>query len=106
MYYDSMTTRSKLGILTVLLLGIALSLRLFADKDNATAEFACLRMAIVLGAAWMAYPQLMTLPRWMMLATAAVGIVAAIKPKALIIGLPLLVALFMLRPKSKPPLRR
>jgi len=101
-----MTTRSKLGILTVLLLTIALGLRLFADEDKATAEFACLRMAIVLGAAWMAYPQLVVLPRWMILSTTAVAIVAAIKPKALIIGLPLLAILFMLRPKSKPPVRR
>jgi hypothetical protein len=98
-----MSTRNRLALVTVVLLSGALSLRLFAGDQQAALEFACLRMAIVLGAAWMAYPQLATLPRWLMLATAAVALVAAIKPKALIIGLPILGALWMLRPRHRPP---
>jgi hypothetical protein len=98
-----MTTRNRLAVITLVLLAGALALRLFGGEEQGAIEFACLRMAIVLGAAWMAYPQMATLPRWLVLATGAVALVAAIKPKALIVGLPILGALWMLRPRHRPP---
>jgi hypothetical protein len=98
-----MTTRNRLAVITLVLFAGSLALRLFAGEERAALAFACLRMAIVLGAAWMAYPQMTALPRWLVLATGAVAIVAAIKPKALIVGLPILGALWALRPRNRPP---
>ena len=100
-----MTTRGKLGLLTLVLLIAALALSLAGSTDQAPAGAACFRVAIVLGAWWMAYPQLASLPRWLVVVTGMVAVIAAFKPKALLIGLPLVLALWMLRPRHKRPTR-
>jgi hypothetical protein len=102
---DCMTTRGKLGAITLVLLLIAVALQVFGSRDQDPATAGCLRVAIVTGAWWLAYPQLASLPRWLVGITALVAIVAAIKPKLLIVGVPVVLALWMLRPR-RPKLNR
>ncbi|MBW3596462.1 MAG: hypothetical protein KY475_04210 [Planctomycetes bacterium] len=59
-----------------------------------------LRIGLVLGAFWLAYPQLTRIPWWFVQALLAGTLVIAVKPKVAIIVLPLLIALWIVRPRK------
>ncbi len=62
-----------------------------------------IRIGLVLGAFWLAYPQLTYVPWWFVQALLIGTLVIAVRPKAALFVLPLLAALWLIRPKQKKP---
>ncbi len=98
--------RTALGLVTLLLLiigGITLGTR--GPGDESTTPFAagCIRVGLVLGALWLALPQIVVFlsktPKWLLTASAIGLIIGAIKPILLLLIVPGLVALWFLGPR-------
>jgi hypothetical protein len=98
--------RTALGLIALFLLligGITLWTR--GPADDSTTPFAagCLRVGLVLGALWLALPQIMSFlartPRWLLTASAIGLIIGAVKPWLLLIVVPVLGLLWFLGPK-------
>lgn len=63
-----------------------------------------LRIGCVLGAIWLAYPELSRLPRWLVPLLIGVAVAIAVKPKLALFLVPLVLAVLILRPKGKKPM--
>jgi hypothetical protein len=61
---------------------------------------ACLRVGLVLGALWLAHPQLSRLPSWMFGVGAALAVVVALRPKLILLAVPLVVVLWLVKPRA------
>lgn len=61
-----------------------------------------LRIGLVLGAFWLAYPQLSYVPWWFVQALLVGALVIAIRPRVAFIVLPLLVVVWLIRPRKRP----
>jgi len=100
--------RTSLGILALLLFGGGIYLALSppsAAQSPAGFAAGCIRVGIVLGALWLALPQIMRslsrTPKWLLVAS-IIGIVAcAVKPLLLIVALPMLGLLWLLGSKLR-----
>jgi hypothetical protein len=75
--------KAGLGISAVVLLGIAIALLVVQSKDANVQAFqaACLRVAIVLGAWWLAYDELRRLPKWILFVIPAAILLAALNKR-------------------------
>jgi hypothetical protein len=93
--------RQKIGLAALVLLAIALYCRVAQPQGGEYLEGASWRVGAVLGALWLAYPQLSLLPRWLLATLLAAMVVISWRPKALLIVLPVLAALALLRPRRK-----
>lgn len=102
--------RAAIGILTIGLLGLAAAWPVLKPESDGTLPLACLRVAIVLAALWLAFPQASRLPPWKVaavvvpLAIFAIRpklILAILRPKVLLAAIPLLTALWFLRPRKR-----
>jgi hypothetical protein len=97
--------RSLLGICALVLLLLGGAALLYDSGDGTTVSFAagCLRVGLVLGAIWLALPQITSIlsrmPRWMMVALAIGLVVIIIRPWYALIVVPVLVVLWMLGPR-------
>jgi peptidoglycan/LPS O-acetylase OafA/YrhL len=98
--------RTILGILAILFLLAAAILYYFGPLD-ATWQMLrnnAVRIGLVLGAFWLAYPQLSRIPWWFVQAMLAAALVIAINPrvapKVALIVLPLLLVLWIVRPRK------
>jgi hypothetical protein len=98
--------RTALGLVTLLLLIVGvITLVTRGPSDASTTPFAagCIRVGLVLGALWLALPQITAFftraPRWLLVASAIGLIIGAVKPWLLLIIVPALVALWILGPK-------
>lgn len=97
--------RLLLGVVSLLLVLTWLVLYLQADTSNWSSSVAsgCLRAGLVLGALWLAFPQVLQilsrLPLWMM-GVAGVGLLVMIRwPKSAVVVVPGMLALWVLRPR-------
>ncbi len=90
--------RPTVGWIAILLFLSALLLRVWFPGDVSLAD-ACLRPAIVMGLLWLALPQLSELPRWLTIAVVIAGLIVMWRPKALLLVVPVLAALWLLRPR-------
>lgn len=86
--------RTAIGIIAlVLLVGGAGLLIWPLDWDgNQALTAACLRVGIVMGAIWLAMPQLARLPGWLIQAVVVVAVVCAYRPRLALFAVPLLLA--------------
>jgi hypothetical protein len=98
--------RTALGLVTLLLLivgGATLVTRGAGDESKTPFAAGCIRVGLVLGALWLALPQITAFfaraPRWLLVASAIGLIICAVKPWLLLILVPALVALWILGPK-------
>ncbi|RCS55954.1 hypothetical protein DTL42_00760 [Bremerella cremea] len=101
--------RNQIGIVALVMLVAAAGIWLFHGDDSAylPIQGSLLKVGLVLGAVWLAFPQLSKLPIW--LATFAVGsvLVVVLFKKAAIVVIPLLVVVWLLRPRPpKPPKKK
>jgi len=60
-----------------------------------------IRIGLVLGAAWLAYPELSCIPKWLYGVLAVAIVIVMIRPKLIIIVAPVVVAIWMFWPKKK-----
>jgi hypothetical protein len=89
--------RHALGIIAIGLLAIGL---LWPDDAGAAFAGACLRVAPVLALLWLAWPQLETLPLWLVAVFGVVLLLVLRWPKLLWAALPLAALLWLLRPRA------
>ena len=102
--------RTAIGILTLVVVAVGLAWPFVQPESDDTLPLACWRVAMVLGALWLAFPQVSRLPPWQVASvTAALAVIAArpklvlivLRPKVLLVAIPLLIALWFLRPRKK-----
>jgi hypothetical protein len=98
--------RTALGVVALLLLtvgGITYATRGIGDESTAPFAAGCIRVGLVLGALWLALPQIVAfltkVPRWLLVASAIGLIIGAVKPMLLLIIVPVLGLLWFLGPK-------
>jgi hypothetical protein len=99
--------RTSLGLLAIALVvigGITLT-RGPADANSAGFAGGCIRVGIVLGALWLALPQILKFlsktPKWLLVAGLIGVIVCAVKPLLLVAVIPLLGLLWFLGPRLR-----
>ena len=97
--------RTHLGFCALALLAIGgIAYRSFPGDANAVG-FAggCIRMGVVLGALWLAWPQitgfLSRAPRWLLVASGIAIVVCVVKPILLLLAVPALALLWFFGPK-------
>ena len=108
--------RTILGILAIVFLVLGTGLYFLNPSQDAAQAFAAagIRVGMVLGAFWLAYPQLMRIPWWLVQISLVLLLIIAALPRPVIaravlaFAIPLLIALWIVRPrkKRKPIARR
>ena len=90
--------RPTIGLIALVLLvaGVATY-----QQSDTTLPAACLRMGLVMGIWWFAFPQLASLPRWLVFTTLGVLVVGAVRPRLLWVALPVIVLLWFLSPRRR-----
>lgn len=91
--------RPTVGWIVVALVCGGLALRAWYPSELSLSD-ACWRPAIVLGLLWLALPQLKLLSRTMIVAVSVATLVMLWRPKALLLALPILAAVWLLRPRK------
>jgi hypothetical protein len=97
--------RTALGLIALSLLVVGALAAWRGPPDGSAAGFAggCIRVGLVLGALWLALPQITGFftraPRWLLTASAIAVVVCAVKPILLVFVVPLLGLLWFLGPK-------
>jgi hypothetical protein len=94
---DNISMRTLLGIIALLLLVIGI-----ATKGHADEAFwgGCVRMGVMLGIWWFAYPQVQHVPRWLAVTGGITILVVALRPKLVFYAIPILIVLWFLRPRT------
>jgi hypothetical protein len=97
--------RPTVGIVALLLLAASLGIYVWQPDEETYAAWmsAFLRVGLVMGALWLAHPQLAKLPRWFLaaaLGVVVVGLLIARNARLLVIALVVLVVVARLRPRS------
>jgi hypothetical protein len=90
--------RPTIGIIAIVLLTAAAILAIVQPENEALAP-GCLRIGLVMGALWLAQPQLARLPGWLMAGAVIVILVTALRPKLFLVAIVVLVAVAILRPR-------
>jgi len=103
--------RHLIGILSLVLLVGAAGFFFFPPTSAVAIESkaACWRMGLLLAVWWMAWPQVIRLPRWLLIAVPMLVVVLVLRPKYFLVAIPLVVALALLMPRSassRTPSRR
>lgn len=94
--------RHAVGIIALVLLTSAFALWLWqSDGDYDMLLGALVRVGMVMGALWLAWPDVQRLPAWTFAAVPILLLVIAVKPKWFLFLLPILIALAVLRPRRR-----
>lgn len=97
--------RHLIGILSLVLLAGAALFLVFPPQSVMTTEWqaACGRMGLLLGLLWLAWPQAVRLPRWLLIAVPLAAMVLVLRPKYFLFAVPMVVlvavAVSMLMPR-------
>ena len=93
--------RPTVGIIALVFLGSALALWGWPPDwdDNRFLLAASVRIGLVMAALWLAHPQLVKLPAWLPNIILVAAIVVALRPRLIVIAVPLLLLLLWLRPR-------
>lgn len=91
------------GIAVVLLVSGFVSLQfpqlIGASADTVSAG--CIRIGAIMGALWLAYRDLDRIPSWLWTGLVVVLAIVALRPRAAIVILPVLMAVWMIMPKRR-----
>jgi hypothetical protein len=93
--------RPTIGIIAAVLFAGAFFLRDPGNDTLSAAGGACLRVGIVMALWWFAFPQVERIPRWLAFATGLALFVVLLRPKLILVAIPLLVVLWFLGPRAK-----
>jgi hypothetical protein len=94
--------RHLIGILSIALLAFAAILWLFQptiDGMMLQLEAACWRIGACLAVLWLAYPDLLNIPRWFWLTMPVLLIIIAKWPRIFLLLIPLLILFAIFRPR-------
>lgn len=89
--------RAAIGMFAVLLLIVAFFTR--HQVDDAFSG-ACVRVGVMMGIWWFAYPQVQNVPRWLAVTGGLLLLVVMLRPKLLIFAVPIVIVLWILRPRT------
>jgi hypothetical protein len=94
--------RRIIGILSLVLLtgAVILVIRGGEGTQYTTLLAACVRLGIMSGAVWLAFPQLTRIPRWIAALGLVTFVLGAINPRTLPITVPLFFLVIVMRPKG------
>ena len=98
--------RHLIGVIAVVLLSGAVWFQIWPPM-GATAEglqAACWRVGALMTVLWLAYPEVVRLPAWLVGTIPVLGLILALKPRWLLIAVPIVIALAILKPK--PPKKK
>lgn len=100
---NSMERRPWIGAAAAILL-VAGALTMFfpgiAGTSNGAIAAACVRSGSVMFALWLAYPDLHRIPSWMWTGLVIAAAVFAIRPRAALVVVPMLITIWMVMPKK------
>ena len=95
--------RLALGIVAIVLVLIGLMTQLQFPSEGAAFAGACIRIGLVLGALWLALPQISYVwkhtPRWLLIVAGVVLVVCILNPWYFVAAVPILAGLWFLGPK-------
>ena len=96
--------RLKIGIVAILFLSSGIALRIWPlpwDSNEAIMS-ACTRVGAVLAVLWLAFPQIDQLPAWILAAVIITLVVIAFarRPWLVLLAIPLVLAVWWLRPRG------
>jgi len=95
--------RLALGIVSIALVAIGLIAQLQYPSEGAAFAGACIRVGLVLGALWLALPQISYVwkktPRWLLVVAAVALVFCVINPWYFVAAVPVLAGLWFLGPK-------
>lgn len=89
--------RTRVGVVTV---GCWIGVFIAFWYGNVDLQAGLVRMAMMLAAMWLAWPELVVLPRWFLLALPFVLVIAAFRPWALLFILPLALLYWFIVPRK------
>lgn len=96
--------RPTIGIVAVLLLLGSVALAIwYPSAAGQLWMSACLRVGLVMGLLWLAYPQLSRLRPWLIMVAVAIvfaGLLLARQPRVLLMALAILAVIMRFRPRS------
>ena len=100
--------RPTVGLLAIALLSawVALWIWPLEWEGNHALQGACLRVGLVMGALWLALPQLHRVPGWLVVLTTVVAVVVALQPRRAVVLVPVLIAAWLLRPRKRKAANR
>jgi hypothetical protein len=95
--------RPTVGIiaLALLLAWAALFQWPIGSEGNEALQGACLRVGVVMAALWSALPQLRRVPGWLVSLVVALGLIVAVRPRLILLAVPVLLVVWLLRPRQR-----
>ncbi len=98
--------RHAVGLIAIVLVALAVALPYWVEESPNSQELraACLRIGTVMVILWLAYDQLRLVPIWLWFTFPGLLLVAARRPKWLLLLIPLLAVAAILKPRA--PRRR
>ncbi|MDO4587531.1 MAG: hypothetical protein Q4C95_09575 [Planctomycetia bacterium] len=101
---SSFSMRTKIGLITIVLF-IGILIGAWRSYQNGTSDDpiseACNRIGIMMFILWVAWPELVRLPRWFYISIPIIMAIAAWRPMILIYACPLLLLYWFLLPNKK-----
>ncbi len=95
--------RHLIGVIAVVLLSGVVWFQIWPPTD-ATSEglqAACWRVGALMTVLWLAYPEVVRLPAWLVGTIPVLGVILALRPKWLVVAIPIVIALAILKPPKK-----
>jgi hypothetical protein len=89
--------RAAIGLFAAVLLIAGVVTRNQVD-DAVSGAF--LRVGVMMAIWWFAYPQVQRVPRWLGIAGGVVLVLVVLRPKLLLLAIPILIVLWLLRPRK------
>ena len=100
----SMDRRPWIGGVAAILLAAGAVTFFFPDiagSSNGAIAAACIRAGSVMFALWLAYPDLRRIPPWMVTGLVIAAAVFAVRPRAALVIIPMLITIWMVMPKQR-----
>ena len=96
-----MNRRPLLGVLSLILLAIGFAIWVAGAETMMGISGPGVRVGVLLGTVWLAYPDLKRIPAWFSRVLLVALCVIVVRPKAALFAVPLILAIWFLRPRHK-----
>lgn len=96
---SSWSARTRIGLAALTLLGVAGAFWVTSPGGNHQTSSVLVRVAVVLGALWLALPELKRVPRIGLAGLLLATVIVAVQPRLFLLAIAALVAFAFLRPR-------